>query len=361
MIGRVRRALLGSLRTATRSATRRIARGTTAARLTARVRLGPRVGVVFAFHGVVEHIDDRELQLNHVDVPAFERAIDVICSRFDIVPISELVSRVGGHTTHARRAVAALTFDDGYRSTLQIVQPALVGRGLPYAIFVCPGLIDAGARLPSFVVEAAVRFVEVDEISLPGAGRLTLATGPARRNEAARVVDLVKRLAQPGVRALVDACRALLPDDAWAEIERRFESEALLSWDEVRVLAAAGAVVGSHTSDHASLHELQASEEIRRQLVDSRGRLEEELGSVSPVFCYPYGRYANLSAHAVEAVAAAGYGAGLTLETGSVRSDMSPLLLPRVYVGPKFDPARLDRLLRPVRDRMFVSEVARLP
>jgi peptidoglycan/xylan/chitin deacetylase (PgdA/CDA1 family) len=360
VIRRVRRALLGALLTSTRSATRRVRRGTTAVRLAARVRLGSPVGVVFAFHGVVERVADRDLQLNHVDVPAFGRAIDLICSRFDVVPVAELVSRVDGSATSDRRPVAALTFDDGYRSTLEIVQPALASRGLPYAIFVCPGLIDAGARLPSFVAEAAVRFVRAEDVTLPGAGRLTLTTDASRRSEAARVVDLVKRLPQPAVHALVDACRALLGEDEWAGIEGRFESEALLSWDEVRVLAAAGAVVGSHTSDHVSLHGLQAPDEVRVQLAHSRRRLEEELGSVSPVFCYPYGRYANLSAQAVEAVAGAGYLAGLTLETGTVRSDMNPLLLPRVYVGPKFDPASVDRLLAPVRDRIFLSEVGRL-
>jgi peptidoglycan/xylan/chitin deacetylase (PgdA/CDA1 family) len=360
VIDKARRALLGFALTATRSAGRRVARGATAVRL-AGVRLGQPVGVVFAFHGVVERVEDRTIQLNHVDIAAFERAIDVICSRFDVIPISELVSRVDVRPpVPRRRAVAALTFDDGYRSTLEIVQPLLASRGVPYAIFVCPGLIDTGGRLPTFVAEAAVTFVEADEVSLPAVGRLALATDAARRTQAARVVDLVKRLPQSDVRALIDACRALLADDVWADIERRFESEALLTWDEVRLLTAAGVAVGSHTSDHAGLHPGQTPEEMREQLAESRRRLEEELGSVSDVFCYPYGRYANLSAGAVEAVSRAGYQAGLTLETGTVRSGMNPLLLPRVYVGPKFDPSRVDRLLAPLRDRIFVTEVARL-
>jgi peptidoglycan/xylan/chitin deacetylase (PgdA/CDA1 family) len=339
---------------------RRVEGGVTRARLAARVRLGSPVGVVFAFHGVVEEVVDREIQLNHVDVEAFGRALDAISSRFDVVPISEIVSRLGGSGVADRRPVAALTFDDGYRSTLEIVQPSLASRRLPYALFVCPGLIDAGARLPTFVAEAAIRFVAADEISLPAAGRITLSSEAVRRREAARVVDLVKRVPQPEVRRLVAACRRLLDEETWTEIEHRFVSEALLTWDEVRTLAAAGAAVGSHTSDHASLHESQAPDEIRDQLVRSRARLEEEVGSVSTVFCYPYGRYANLSPRAVRTVAAVGHEAGLTLETASVRSGMSPLLLPRIYVGPKFDPARLDHLLAPVRDRMFVSDAARL-
>jgi hypothetical protein len=83
------------------------------------------------------------------------------------------------------------------------------------------------------------------------------------------------------------------------------------------------------------------------------------LGRECRSFCYPYGRYANLSVGAVTAVARAGFEVGLTLETGTVRVGMSPLLLPRVYVGPKFDPRGLDRLLAPTRDRMFVRETTR--
>jgi len=335
-----------------RRAGRGVAQGVEAARL-ARVRLGRPIGAVFAFHGVVERVEDRDVQLNHVELGAFENALAAIRARFEIVSLSDLAAALAdGRST--QRPLAVLSFDDGYVSTLELVHPLLSREGLPHAVFVCPGLIDAGARLPSFVAQAAVLFARVESAALPHAGTLRLDAERSRAEEAWRVVDLVKRLPQDEVYELVEACRALLTGDEWREVDRRFTSEALLDWDGVRSLAAEGVTIGSHTLDHASMHSVQSSDVLRAQTIGARLRIEHELGSPCRVFCYPYGRYVNLSPEAVAEVAAAGYGVALTLETGTVRIGMSPLLLPRVYVGPKFDPVRLDRLLAPVRDRRFV-------
>jgi len=350
------RALRGRLRLVRRALARRGRRVATAARV-ARVRLGPRAGVVFAFHGVVERVEDRDVQLNHVDVAAFRRALEAVTRRFDVVGLEELVAGLAGGPRRGRPR-AALTFDDGYASTLELVHPLLSASGLPYAVFVCPGLTDAGARLPSFVAHAAVRFTSVAEPVLPHAGPLRLAD--ARSDEAWRVVELVKRLPQRSVEELVRACRSLLADDEWAALERRFASERLLGWDEVRALARAGAAVGSHTLDHAALHAGQPPEELERQVVGAKERLEAELGVACALFCYPYGRYEHLSPAGVAAVRTAGHRVGLTLETGTLRKGMSPHVLPRVYVGPKLDPRRLDGLLAATRDRLFVRETRRL-
>jgi peptidoglycan/xylan/chitin deacetylase (PgdA/CDA1 family) len=335
---------------------RRLARGWLRLRL-APVRIGSPVGVVFAFHGVGERIEDRRIQINHLELPAFERALDAIVGRFDVVPLELLRSElVRGNATAG--SLAALTFDDGYRSILEHVHPILSSRGLPSSLFVCPGLVDRGETLPTFLVEATIRFAGHSELTLPVVGRLRLGGEAERQREAERLVALVKQLPQRDVTELVAACRAHLGDDRWREICDRFQSEQLLGWHELRLLSAAGVSIGAHTSDHVSLHEGNAAV-AHEQAAASRHRIEEMLGRECRSFCYPYGRYANLSVGAVTAVARAGFEVGLTLETGTVRVGMSPLLLPRVYVGPKFDPRGLDRLLAPTRDRMFVRETAR--
>lgn len=41
----------------------------------------------------------------------------------------------------------AVTFDDGYRNTLEVAAPLLTGLGIPFTVFVAPGFVDSGNPL----------------------------------------------------------------------------------------------------------------------------------------------------------------------------------------------------------------------
>jgi peptidoglycan/xylan/chitin deacetylase (PgdA/CDA1 family) len=62
----------------------------------------------------------------------------------------------------------------------------------------------------------------------------------------------------------------------------------LLSWAQVREVAAAGIEIGSHGLVHHPLDVLPAAQ-VRREVGESRDRLEQELGRLVRSFCYPHG------------------------------------------------------------------------
>jgi peptidoglycan/xylan/chitin deacetylase (PgdA/CDA1 family) len=71
------------------------------------------------------------------------------------------------------------------------------------------------------------------------------------------------------------------------------EADELLStmgWDELRDWRGRGVGVGSHTVTHAHLREL-SDDELRRELLDSRQRVEDELGRECRWLAYPYGEH----------------------------------------------------------------------
>jgi peptidoglycan/xylan/chitin deacetylase (PgdA/CDA1 family) len=70
----------------------------------------------------------------------------------------------------------------------------------------------------------------------------------------------------------------------------RLGSPESLGADEARELAALGHVVGSHAHDHAPLAGLPLPE-LRRQVVESKARLEEVLGTRVSTFAPPGGVY----------------------------------------------------------------------
>lgn len=73
---------------------------------------------------------------------------------------------------------------------------------------------------------------------------------------------------------------------------------ATMTWDELRDLD-----VGSHGIAHAHLTRL-SDEELRRELVESKQQIEDELGRACPDFAYPYGDHDE---RVRAAVRAAGY------------------------------------------------------
>ena len=68
----------------------------------------------------------------------------------------------------------------------------------------------------------------------------------------------------------------------------------LLSWDEVRELAAAGFAIGSHTQTHPILAQ-QSSDVVERELRESRQRLSDVLGQPIDLLAYPYGTRQTVS------------------------------------------------------------------
>jgi peptidoglycan/xylan/chitin deacetylase (PgdA/CDA1 family) len=103
----------------------------------------------------------------------------------------------------------------------------------------------------------------------------------------------------------------------------------MLNASQLRELSTAGIDVGSHTSHHVALAGLDADTR-RRELVDSRARLEDLLGQSVPHFAYPYGSFDRAARDAVEA---AGYLAGCSRKPGRNRSGEDVFMLRRIGIG----------------------------
>lgn len=105
-------------------------------------------------------------------------------------------------------------------------------------------------------------------------------------------------------------------------------AEPMLSLAEMREMQAAGIEFGSHTLNHVRLS-AAGEEEARRELVESRARLEELLGRPCRSLAYPYGDW---SPRVRELAEAAGYQAACTTVRATARRGDDPLALPRINV-----------------------------
>ena len=198
--------------------------------------------VVLCYHAVSE---DWPAALS-IKPDALERQLTFLSRRgYRGVPASEALERPSGR-------LVAITFDDAYRSVLEVAKPILDRLGMRASVYVPTDWPDRD--------------------------------GPMK---------------WPGIAH-------------WAGGPHEHEL-ACLSWDELGGLADAGWEVGSHTCSHPRLAELTDHREISAELERSREVCETRLGRTCRSIAYPYGSYDE---RVVDAAGAAGYEFGLTLPEG---------------------------------------------
>ena len=106
------------------------------------------------------------------------------------------------------------------------------------------------------------------------------------------------------------------------------KKEHYFTWDQAREMASNGITIQSHTVDHKSMTDL-SDDQLRMELVESRKKIEEEMGQPVQYIAYPTGAY-NL--HIAQLVKDAGYKAAFTIKYGNVDKASNVYALERVPI-----------------------------
>ena len=256
----------------------------------------------------------------HMTPRDFFRVMSWLKSRYRIVPLETIVQGVLAHIpppSGAGISELAITFDDGLRNQYAIARPALEQLGIPATIFACPGMIENARWMWNH--EARAR---LSRLSPAARGEWAKSAG-APVGTAEGVIAWMKTLPlAPRLRA-----EAGLRDATPGFVATREEHEAYdpMDWDEVRACDTGMLSIGSHTMTHPILPTL-TEDEIRRELQDSRTRLEAQLGRKVDLFCYPNGS----TDERVHRIAQSIYRAAVTTEEGMVTAAVDPLAIPRI-------------------------------
>jgi peptidoglycan/xylan/chitin deacetylase (PgdA/CDA1 family) len=102
----------------------------------------------------------------------------------------------------------------------------------------------------------------------------------------------------------------------------------LASWDEIRQLAEGGFEIGAHSVSHPNLCRL-SSEEVRREIMESKQEIERQLDRPVTLFAYPYG---ELSAAVKEVVGDLSFAGAVTVDDGRTLPGDDPISLKRINV-----------------------------
>ena len=113
----------------------------------------------------------------------------------------------------------------------------------------------------------------------------------------------------------------------------------MMSWDDVRHMAARGMELGSHTVTHPLLDRMESPEELFAELKESKLRVEQETGQAVTAISYPVGRARGVTDAVARLVTEAGYRYGCVYEHGvNALETLDPLRLRRIKaeVGDEF-------------------------
>jgi peptidoglycan/xylan/chitin deacetylase (PgdA/CDA1 family) len=283
------------------------------------------------FHGVFESRDEAESGVVHpqeaMTLADFEALIEYFAhAGYRFVSVADVERGLDPRQRHV-----CITFDDGYASTLRIVE-LLRRYAVPAAVYVSTGYVESGKRYWWDVVYEAR--------SKRGADEREIAREIRRlEREAADVVD----------RYLVDEFGA-------ASTRPRGDLDRPLTEGELRELAAEELVtIGNHTAGHVVLSDRPA-ELVRRELAEAQAYLERTIGVAPTSVSYPDGAYDE---DAVGIVRDAGYASAFTTVR---RRERHPIAAERLYELGRFQPRRssdLRRQLATMRSELRLADLAR--
>ncbi len=224
-----------------------------------------------------------------------------------------------------QRVHYALTFDDGYRDNLGLIDANL--GPVPAVVYVATGHIG-GEPIWAYRLVHAVESRSRNQIDLGGLGlgHFDLSLADDRRRLYTLLPPRLKRLEPAELEAWVDrVCEQARPRPL------PHEDREMLEWSDVRRLAAGGVEIGGHTCSHAILSRLDeaaASEEIGL----SRASIATELGAPPRHFAYPNGGNDDFGERDVRLVREAGFETATTSIEGINRPGADPYRLLRFNV-----------------------------
>ncbi len=266
----------------------------TVAPLTWRLRPGAAL-VVLSYHRVLA-ADSPALWTEQPTMYVSPKTLDLHLSelkrRFELVHLDEWLRRAAEGKPLPPLA-CAITFDDGWRDNLEFALPVLREHGAPATIFLVSSYIDGGQNFwPNRLMRLMrMSFAEPGSVVYPRV--LLPVVEPAltaARSRGELEADAVDRVVKSAKAAFEESVIRELVAAAEPNGACTAESSELLSAEEVARLGATGLVrFGCHTATHYRLGGQTSREDLEREIVHSRARLQEICGQSVDLFCYPNG------------------------------------------------------------------------
>jgi len=284
---------------------------------------GRKLVVVFTFHRITN--DDPEIQ--HLVTydrgtasAVFDLQIGQIRQYFEVLNLSQFIEIVNGNTNPDKHS-CLLTFDDADSEFVTEAFPVLARYNCPAVVFAPTDYVGSHRRFWHLRVSNAFHraaisdWPRIRELTryFPEPRRhwlddLSLATDAHRAQACWRFNIALDALTGPDIESVLAELEAITGSEYTLGIE-------CMTWEQLRFLQGKGIEVESHGASHGKLGRM-SPEAVRRELVESKARLETNLGKKIRAICYPAG---SVTPEVAALAAEVGYEIGFTTKRGMLR------------------------------------------
>ncbi|MEZ6120100.1 MAG: polysaccharide deacetylase family protein [Pirellulaceae bacterium] len=241
----------------------------------------PREGAIILMGHRVRN--DEDAFLGGISLGQFERLVRYLRQHYHPLSLSVLLEHIQNNVVVPDNSVV-LTFDDGFRDNYENAFPILQKYGMPATVFLVTGSINSGQLPWPQQVGYALQHTRKSSIAVriddTGKRRFHVHTRQQRRSVFREILALRRILSLDELEQLrnsiIRACDVDLPVDR------------MLTWNQVRQMQQHHIEFGAHTVSHP-LMAYVTMEEARRQMVESKRTIEEQLQVPVRSFCFPSG------------------------------------------------------------------------
>jgi len=242
--------------------------------------------VIINYHSFVRDLNgviETRPSVTHL-IDDFKREVQFLKSFFNIVSLDEVVTTLQSGKSFTKPTVV-ITIDDGYRDNYELLFPVLKEHQIPVIIFLSTGVIGTNAknwydRLANVILKTPKVSASIGDNN--GNKRIALRSIKEKRRAYERIVEQLKDVT-------IDRRDQYLKLIAKDLGEINDNKTLMLNWDDVRMMRDAHISFGAHTHTHPILTQMPL-EAAKRDILDSKKKIESELGMEVKHFAYPNGR-----------------------------------------------------------------------
>ena len=283
---------------------------------------------IVMYHSVVEKLPDL-YDWCYVDAESFLRQIRYLKKNFEVIPLSQVSSRLKSGSIDSPLAV--ITFDDGYQNNFDVAFPLLKKEGLPATIFLTTGLINTDDTLWVCRLHNAFNDTRANELNWEG--KIFDISG---RDNKVKLIALIKKKFKkmPIVKLLPELKEVL--NELGYDISSPIERDSLyrmLDYESINVMRQSGLIdFGAHTMTHEILSRL-SREEQEREITGSVHSVSEITGGECRMFAYPNGARGDYNRDTMEILDMCGIEVSVTTIEEMFNADTPLLELRRYGIG----------------------------
>ena len=260
---------------------------------------------------------------NSLPIDRFEQQIRFLKKHFKLVSLTQGMDYLQQGISDDKPWVS-ITIDDGFQDNYIYAWPVLRRYNVPATIFLVTDFIDNNRPpWPTQLTEILERTPK-QTMEIPFRANLK---NLAKRSLVLRQLKEDWSFLVPLERfEKLDTLRSHLKIDE----ETRYPA---LTWDQIKEMHSTGICFGSHTIYHSILPKMN-NQITKREIQDSRQRIEEQLQEPCQVFSYPDGKYSDVAKNILKAE---NFQIAISQDSGINRKGSDPLTQRRIEI-PFHDP-----------------------